>query len=69
MVTFLTFMFVNALAVLVQASESKWREKVEAKKKVWVAVKMRFFFFFCFLEEIIWGAVDFFSDTNWNVDF
>jgi hypothetical protein len=47
MVTFLTFMFVNALAVLVQASESKWREKVEAKKKVWVAVKMRFFFF-CF---------------------
>jgi hypothetical protein len=41
-------MFVNALVVLVQASESKWREKVEAKKKVWVGVKMSFFFFFFF---------------------
>jgi len=60
MVTFLTFMFVNALAVLVQASESKWREKVEAKKKVWVAVKMRFFFFLFFFRGDNLGRCGFF---------
>jgi hypothetical protein len=53
-------MFVNALAVLVQASESKWREKVEAKKKVWVAVKMRFFFFLFFFRGDNLGRCGFF---------
>jgi len=46
MVTFLCFMLVNALAVLVRVSESKRREKFRRRKKYGLKWRWGFFFFF-----------------------